>query len=104
MITQRSVELHAAVEQLHVRLLEFFCEVLRSFTTYEVVAHHDHEIERKLVVRYGEFVGDLVFRTIACAVVAYHSKLDGVFLLRQLDVLRVAEPSCSETDEYQNDL
>src|SRR5262245_5069752 len=93
MVSQSRIELHADVEQRHIGLLEFLHKIFWSLTAVEVVSHHEHESKWKLFTRSREFVCDLIFRLVPCAVVADDSKFQGILHHRQLDVLCIGQGS-----------
>ena len=59
-IPERGVELHARVEQRLVRLLELLDVVPRAAAAVQVVAEHQHEVEREGCTRSGQSFGHLV--------------------------------------------
>ena len=78
MITERGEEFDLGVEQRFVGGFELVDEVLRALTTIEVVAVHDDERERKLLMVSGHLLPHFVFRFFAGTVVADHCEAYGV--------------------------
>ena len=70
MVAERGVERHAGLQQRRVGLLELVHEVRGCLTAVQVVADHDHELERKPCPCVGEPRADFVLRRLAGAVVA----------------------------------
>ena len=71
MVAEAGVELDTGVEQRLVRPLELLQEVFGPLAAVHVVAQHDHEIKRKLLVPGVHLAGNVVLRPVAGAVVAH---------------------------------
>jgi hypothetical protein len=82
-IAERGVEGNLGVEQRLIRLLELLDEVLRPFGAVDVVADHDHELERKQRSRLGQLLADLELRLRAGAGISDHGKAHRVLAGRR---------------------
>ena len=82
-VAERGVELHAAVEQRLVWLLELVEEVLRPVPAIEVVADRQHQRERELRAHARHLLAELVLLALAGAEVSHHAELERVGLVRQ---------------------
>ena len=93
MIAQRRVETDAGLEQRSIRPFELVDEIIRVLPTVEVVAEHDHELERKRRAGRSHLLADVELRLRAAAVVADDGKLQRVGLSGR--IVRPAGPSSS---------
>ena len=82
-VAERGVELHAAVEQRLVGLLELVEEVFRAVPAIEVVADGQHQRERELRPHARHLLAELVLLALAGAEVSHDAELERVGLVRQ---------------------
>jgi hypothetical protein len=82
-VPQRRSEGHAGVEQRTVRPGELLVEIVRTLRAVEVIAHHQHQLERKRPVGQGHLSGHVELRLFAGAVVADYRQLQRTGVIRQ---------------------
>ena len=81
-VAERTVELHAGVEERLVRLFELLLEVLRPLTAVDVVPHENDELVLESLADGGHLFREVVLRLRAGAEVSEDGKLQRAIAVR----------------------
>ena len=101
-IAKGGSERHPGIEQRPIRSRELVLEIRRSLWTVEVVAQHQHQVERERLVDASHLTGHVELRLLAGAVVTDDGKLQRLGVIRELGDAALpsgGQASCQSSDE-----
>src|SRR6266849_7343221 len=101
-VVQCRIELDTGSQQRLVRGLEFFFEIARAAAAVDVVAQHDHKIEREGLASREHPLGHFILHRVAGPHIADGSKTDRIGLERKLELVR-RQAGCQKDSEDQKE-